>query len=239
MSTSSTPSFFDQELAARYDTRFAILNPLRDALHLLTCGVLAGLPADARVLCVGAGTGAEILALAGRFPGWRFVAVEPSTPMLALCRGKAAEAGIADRCEFHEGYLDSLPETGPFHAATSFLVSHFILDPEQRRDFFKGIASRLAPAGILVSADLSSDEIGERQQRLMEAWRSLFEYTGMGNDDLERLFASYRSDVALSFPRQIEEWMVSAGFGTPVEFFQGFLIRAWFARRANPSISLP
>lgn len=239
MPTSSPQSFFDQEQAARYDTRFAKLHPLWNALHLLTCGVLAGLPPDARLLCVGAGTGAEILALAERFPGWRFVAVEPSAPMLALCRGKVSEVGIADRCEFHEGYLDSLPETKPFHAATSFLVSHFILETAQRCDFFRGIASRLAPGGILVSADLSADEIGEKQQKLMAVWRSLFEYAGLEGGDFERLFSSYRSDVALSFPRQIEAWMVSAGFDAPVEFLQTVLIRAWFARRASPSISPP
>ncbi|WP_264488307.1 class I SAM-dependent methyltransferase [Luteolibacter arcticus] len=46
--------------------------------------------------------------MAARFPGWRFTAVEPSGAMLDHCRKKATEAGIVDRCECHEGYLDSL-----------------------------------------------------------------------------------------------------------------------------------
>ena len=97
-----------------YDERFAAIAPMRDTLHLLTRAILGDLPADARILCVGAGTGLELLDLARAFPRWRFTAVEPATPMLNRCREKAAEAGVASRCTFHEGYLDSLPPAEPF-----------------------------------------------------------------------------------------------------------------------------
>ncbi|HEY1122818.1 MAG TPA: methyltransferase domain-containing protein, partial [Haloferula sp.] len=152
-----TPSLtvFGPEQAAAYDARFAKFAPMRDALHLLAGSILATLPENARILCVGAGTGAEVLALAQRFPRWRFAAVEPSAPMLELFRLKAAAAGIADRCEFHEGYLDSLPLAEPYDAATSFLVSQFVLDVEKRRDFFRQIAERVVPGGYLLDAELA------------------------------------------------------------------------------------
>ena len=102
------PAFFDQTVADKYDQQAARLAPLRDALHLLIGVVFSGLPAQARVLCAGAGTGAELLYLAEKFPQWHFTAVEPSAPMLEVCRRRAAESGIASRCVFHEGYLDSL-----------------------------------------------------------------------------------------------------------------------------------
>src|SRR5205823_12959329 len=91
---------FDQRCASGYDQQWSRMAPLRDALHLLIGAVLSELKADARILCVGAGTGPELIDLARRFPGWRFVAVEPSAPMLDICRRKAEEHGIADRCEF-------------------------------------------------------------------------------------------------------------------------------------------
>jgi len=50
---------FDQNHAATCDQRFAKLSAMRDALHLLISAVLADLPADAGILCVGAETGAE------------------------------------------------------------------------------------------------------------------------------------------------------------------------------------
>ena len=91
---------FDQERALSYDKRFAQLAPLRDALHLLIHAVLSELPADARILCVGVGTGSELIYLAQRFPEWRFTAVEPSAPMLEVCRRRTEECGIASRCGF-------------------------------------------------------------------------------------------------------------------------------------------
>lgn len=84
---------FDLEHAATYDARFAKLQAFRDARHLVAAGVLLDLPPDARILCVGDGTGAEIPALAERFPGWHFTAVEASGAMLDACRRKAEAAG--------------------------------------------------------------------------------------------------------------------------------------------------
>ncbi|MCU0544466.1 MAG: hypothetical protein MUE44_20220 [Oscillatoriaceae cyanobacterium Prado104] len=51
---------FDRERASRYDQQFAKLAPMRDALNLSIRMVLSELPEDARILCVGVGTGCEI-----------------------------------------------------------------------------------------------------------------------------------------------------------------------------------
>lgn len=99
---------FDKQ-AASYDDQWKRLAPLNGALHLLMRAVFSELPVDAHVLCVGAGTGAELVYLASEFPHWRFTAVEPSAAMLDVCKQRAEERGFASRCLFHRGYLDSLP----------------------------------------------------------------------------------------------------------------------------------
>jgi tRNA (cmo5U34)-methyltransferase len=231
MSTES-PVAFDQAHAATYDQRFAKLAPLRDALHLLISAVLADLPAEARILCVGAGTGHELIYLALKFPQWRFTVVEPSAPMLEVCRRKANECGIALRCVFHEGYLDSLPVSPAFDAATSLLVSQFILTAEARVSFFHNIASRLRPGGYLVSADLASDTGSATYQSLLEVWIRLMRETGSPPEQLEKLRMTYGRDVSVLPLQQVSALIAAGGFETPVLFLQTCLIHAWYAQRA-------
>lgn len=118
---------FDQKYAASYDKRTGFLAPMHDALHALIRAILAELPIEARVLCVGAGTGSELIDLAAAFPQWQFTAVEPAAAMLNICRHRVEERGFTSRCTFHEGYLDSLPASDSFDAATCLLVSQFFM----------------------------------------------------------------------------------------------------------------
>jgi tRNA (cmo5U34)-methyltransferase len=225
---------FDQKCASGYDRQWQKLAPLRDALHLLMGAVLSDLRADARILCVGAGTGPEILYLARRFPGWRFVAVEPSAPMLEVCRGKAEESGIAGRCEFHEGYLEALPPGEPFDAATSLLVSQFLLDRDARTGFFREIADRLRVGGFLVNADLSSDASPAAYRGLLDDWGRMMRAADVPPEGVDRMREAYGRDVALVPPEEVGGMIAAGGFDAPIQFLQTGLIRAWYARRFAP-----
>lgn len=224
-------TFFDQSQATSYDDRFKKLAPLRDTMLMLAAAALSDLPEDARILCVGAGTGAEILFLARLFPGWSFTAVEPSGPMLEVCRSKAREEGISQRCTFHEGYLDSLSAPEKFHAATSILVSQFILDPEARRGFFAGMADRLLPGGRLLSADLCAELGTAGYERVLQSWVQLQASAGITAEQLDRVRGAYGRDVAVTAPEKLAGLISSAGFEEVTLFYQALLIHAWFARR--------
>lgn len=230
-SEASVP-FFDQAHAAEYDQRFARLGSFKEALHLLMAAVFAGLPERARVLCVGAGTGAEIMDMAQRFPGWHFTAVEPSGPMLDVFRRKAEQAGLTARCVFHEGYLDSLPPCEPFDVATSILVSQFVLDVEARTQFFREIAVRLRPGGLLASADLAADLATLDGARLLEVWFRLLAGADVPPEKLEALRAAYGRDVAVVPVARVGEIIAAGGFEAPQVFLQTGLIHAWHSRRA-------
>jgi tRNA (cmo5U34)-methyltransferase len=117
----TAPSHFGHDHARSYDAGLTKIAPVLDALAFLTSTVLSDLRSDARILCVGVGTGTELIALARVFPRWRFTAIDPSAAMLDICRSKTQEQGIGSRCEFHEGYVHSLPHTEPFDGATSIL----------------------------------------------------------------------------------------------------------------------
>ncbi|MBG13366.1 MAG: SAM-dependent methyltransferase [Alcanivorax sp.] len=230
MNDNELKALFDQ-MAPGYDKRWERTAPITECLYFLLESVFAALPEDARILCVGAGTGSEILHLASRFPGWHFTAVEPAGAMLEVCRRRASEAGITERCEFHEGYLDSLPAGAPYQAATCFLVSQFILDKTARSAFFAKIAERLVPGGVLASSDLSTQQDAAGYDDLLRVWQRATTPTDVTDEGLRRMKATYAKDVAVLPPAEVAAILRAGGFEAPRTFFQAGLIRAWFARR--------
>lgn len=227
-------AIFDQQ-AASYDTQWAKTAPIKDCMHFLLESLFADLPADARILCVGVGTGAELACLAGKNPAWRFTAVEPSGPMLDVCRRRAEKDGFASRCHFHEGYLDSLSPTDPHDAATCFLVSQFILDQQARAEFFREISRKLKPEGILASSDLASDVKSSEYEVLLLAWMNMMTASDISAEGIERMRKAYANDVGVLPPSRIASIIESGGFKPPVQFFQAGLIHAWLSKRAPSS----
>ena len=120
-------------------------------LHRMTTLLLAErVPADGRVRVLGAGGGLKLKAFAEAHAGWSFDGVDPSADMLRL----AGEAVVpfADRVRLHQGYIESAPD-GPFDAATSILVFHFI-PREQRLETLRQIRHRLKPGAPFALAHI-------------------------------------------------------------------------------------
>lgn len=232
MNQDEIKALFDQQ-AAGYDAQWAKMLPIRNCLHMLLESMFADLPADARVLCVGVGTGAELAHLAQKNPGWRFTAVEPSGAMLEVCRQLAEKQGFAARCEFHEGYLESLLANGAFDAATCFLVSQFILDQQERAAFFCEIARRLKPGGILASSDLASDVASPGYDVLLRAWMKMMAAADISPEGIDRMRKAYANDVGVLPPTRVASIIELGGFERPTQFFQAGLIHAWLSRRAT------
>jgi tRNA (cmo5U34)-methyltransferase len=221
---------FDQQ-AAGYDQQWARLAPIRESLHFLLEAVFAQLPENARILTVGVGTGAELGHLAKRFARARFVAVEPSGAMLDLCRERARQEGFFSRCEFHEGYVETLPGGEPCHAATSLLVSQFILDKQVRVDFFRAIAARMIPGGILATSDLASEVGTAQHEALVGVWMNMMAGAGIAPEALTKMREAWNRDVAMLPPAETAAIIEAGGFDVPTQFHQAGLIHAWFARR--------
>ena len=224
-------AIFDQQ-AASYDAQWAKTAPIKDCLYFLLGSLFAELPADARILCVGVGTGVELAYLAHKNPMWEFTAVEPSGPMLDVCRQRAEKEGFASRCHFHEGYLDSLSANESHDAATCFLVSQFILDQQARSDFFREISRRLKPGGILASSDLASDVESAEYEVLLRAWVNMMAASDISPEAIDRMRKAYSNDVGVLPPVRVASIIEAGGFEPPVQFFQAGLIHAWLSKRA-------
>ena len=225
----STSGFFNQEVADAYDRRNSGLKPISDSLHFLMRLVLADLPADSRVLCVGVGTGAEILSLARAFPRWAFVGVDPSAEMLAVGAHRLTEAGVMDRCDLIQGYVEDVVETG-FDAVVSLLVAHFIRR-EGRPAFYAAIADRLKPGGRFVSAEISGDLDAPEFPAMLADWKQVQTLMGATPESLAKLEDGLRDVLGVLPVMETETLWRNAGFALPVLFFQAFMIRGWHATR--------
>lgn len=219
---------FQGEHAQAYDRQAEYWQPVRDALHFTIGELLLDRPAEARVLCVGAGTGAEIAFLADRHPGWHFVAVDTSADMLEVCRTKAEAGGYADRCRFHVGPVETLADDRPFDVATAILVSQFILDRAARETFFRDIAARLRTGGDLVSVDLSTALTGDAYRDEVQFWLQIGARGGA-----DRKFEQFEAGVSVLSPEDLCGLIERAGFTPPFPIYQCLLMRGWHARRGD------
>ena len=223
---------FDRQMASSYDKGNAVFAPLRDALNFLMRRILSELPSDAQILCVGVGTGSEVVDLALAFGQWRFTLVEPAAPMLDICRQRVEDLGITSRCTFHEGYLDSLPGSDTFDAATCLFVSQFLLQPEERSNFFDRVAVRLRSQGYLINADIAYDRSASTYPEILDIWLRIMASAGMPVEMVRaRISAAYGRDVAVLPPSEVASIIAEGGFEPPVLFFQTLLMHAWYARR--------
>ncbi|SFI62307.1 class I SAM-dependent methyltransferase [Albimonas pacifica] len=223
---SSAPAF-DRSLAERYDARNRPLAPISQALHFLSGLALVGAPREARALCVGVGTGAEILALAQARPEWRFVGVDPSAEMLAVCADRLREAGLAERCTLVEGHVADAPK-GPFDVALAMLVAHFVPDAE-REGFYREIHARLVPGGRYVGAEICADLYAPEFPGMLADWEQVQRLMGAGPESLADLPRTLRDRLGVLTPERTAACLQAAGFSRPVPFFQAVLIRGFHA----------
>ena len=223
-------TFFDRNMAEHYDARNANLAIMMQSLHFQVNLILEDLPRNARILCIGAGTGAEILTLAGLHPEWHFTAADPSSPMLDKCRKRIAEAGLSDRCDLVDGYVQDVAAAPEFDAILSLMVAHFI-PREDRAPYYSNIIERLKPGGMLVSSEISFDPDAPDFPLLLKNWTQIQKLMGGSPESLEKLPYMLRNVLSIETPEVTEGFMRSAGFDLPIRFFQNFFIRAWYAAK--------
>lgn len=190
--------------------------PGYEALHEVAAAWLATvLPAEARILVVGAGDGEDLIRLAAAGPAWRLSGVEPAPGMLAVARRRIEEEGLASRVTTHEGYVSDLPAEPAYDAAVVILVSHFIPDDGQREAFFREVRRRLTSNARLICADLL--------QAPAEVATAGFAWMSLRGLSVEAL-AAVRNRLAIEFhllePARLHAILGATGFGPAVPLYQ-------------------
>src|SRR4051812_16571462 len=208
--------FSDPRLVARYADSPPRIVPGFESMQRMAALLLAErVPADGRVLVIGAGGGLELKTFAQLYPGWTFDGVDPSAAMLQLARQTLGS--LAPRVTLHQGYTANAPE-GPFDGATCLLTLHF-LPLEERRRTLAEIHRRLKPGAPVVIAHLCIAQDDERA-----VWLSRYStYAGIDPNQI----AVIDSQLTILSPEHDEAMLREAGFSRISLFYAGFTFRGW------------
>lgn len=220
---------FDEMGGVSYDQGNSLFYPVNNNLHFLNMLVLKDLPVDARILCVGVGTGADIIDLAKVNKGWRFVGIEPAGSMLKRCEDKLKTERLNDRCELVHGYLADFKSEEKFDAVLCLFVMHFVKDMEERARMYSDMSGYLKIDGRLIVTEISAEFESENYRFLLENWKSLHAHAGAPKDKLEGMSKVIEEQLAVVSPKVTEKMIESNGFAKAVCFFQSFLIKGWYA----------
>lgn len=232
----TNPTVIDHftDAAKVYDERNRQLAPIAENMHFLIRLILKHAPVRARVLCVGVGTGAEILSLSKAFPEWTFVGVDPSIGMLDVCRANLKNAGVLNRCELIQGYVHDAPLGENFDAAVSILVAHFV-KRDDRLNFYQAMFSRLRPSGTLINTEISFDLNSQEFPLMLKNWEAIQSLMGATPESIANLSQVLREMLSVVSPVETEALLKQSGVTLPVRFFQAFMISGWYGiKNAHP-----
>lgn len=233
MSLPASAAKFDPARAHEYAEQSRIALAGYDACHELAACMLASAigASDARILVAGAdGTGQEICVSAALEPGWRFTAVDPSAPMLALARSNVEAAGVGAHTTFVEDGVDTLPDAPAFDGATLIGVLHHVPGDDAKAALLRAIARRLKPGAPLVIA--GNHRRYADHPRLLDAWQQRWRMKGATPDAVRAQLAKILQGADPPASEEaVFDLLNDAGFDAPLRFFASLFWGAWVAVR--------
>lgn len=220
--------FSDPQAVARYAEGPVRQVPGFHALQRMATILLAErVPAQGRVLVLGAGGGLELKVFAEAQPGWRFVGVDPSAEMLALARQTLGE--LEARVDLHQGYIEST-SLAPFDGATCLLTLHFLPEEERLRTL-RELLLRLEPGAPLVVAHHSVAQPHADRARWLGRYAAFATASGVPAAQAGNAVTAINERLPLLSPEQDEALLRQAGFEGVELFYAGFTFRGWVGYR--------
>jgi tRNA (cmo5U34)-methyltransferase len=223
---------FDGDYGRDYDALVKRVIPAYEQIFLATVSLFEReLGHDARVLVVGSGTGAEVIAFGTANPSWSITAVDPSAEMVRTATARVAALDEATQISIRQGYVHDLPRSPPFDAATVMNVLHFLEDDGSKAALLESVSARVRPGGLVAMVDLHGDPESAEFELLMDGWVKFMEHMGLRGQAREEFLERLdRGMVYVSAAREEELWR-SAGFELDVQFYRAFLYGGWLLRR--------
>jgi tRNA (cmo5U34)-methyltransferase len=212
--------------AAAYDAAIRRFIPGYEEMIAEVVSILDdALGEGARVVDLGAGTGALAGAILDGIPRARVVLVDIDPNMLGVAATRvAAHGGRAElRCATFEDALGELGGGGEGTGAGAVVASlalHHVPELDRKRALYARIHGALAPGGVFLSADATVHEVGPEHARVYREWAAGMARAGIEAAEAEALFAQWAGEDRY-YPLAVElDLLAAAGFARPECFWK-------------------
>lgn len=226
---------FDQRKAVGaddYDETIRRFVPGYDTIFSMALALLEQQLSDAaNLLIVGGGSGTELSLFGHSSPHWQMTGVDPSAKMLRLAASKIEALGLGERAALINGYVDDLPLTPAFDAATSILVMHFLPDDGSKLSFLQAIASRLKQGAILLLVDCCGDRNSEEFGQIASAWNIYGMRAGIRAEKMAEIFSRTTQHLPYVPEQRVMELLEQAGFSQTTQFYKAFMFTGWITTK--------
>lgn len=196
--------------------------------ELVAFAVAATIPPSGKILDLGCGTGAGVLALSRVLPDARLVACDPVDSMVAAARVRCEEARAVAR--FYTGAIADVPSEAPFDAIVCTLVLQFVPAPE-RGAFLRAILNSLRPGGVLVMTALAKAAAPDEDALWGRIRRHYAATHGVPSSALAAREAETRGKVQPLSSTELAKELAGAGFQQVVPLYQLLSVHTTFATR--------
>ena len=216
----------------QYDDMVSKFVPGYEAIFQLALAhlqvALASNPAT--LLIAGAGSGKELITFGQAVPDWMLTGVDPSAHMLALARQKIARYNLTERVTLHQGFIEELPATTQFDAATCILVMHFLPDDGAKLALLSNIAARLKVGAPFMLVDI----FGGRSfvKELEPIWIRHGEQMGLTLEAMQKLGKAQDEFYPILEERTLELFK-QVGFENPRRFYTALFYGGWIVTKAR------
>lgn len=173
----------------------------------------AKIPADARIVDLGGGTGSLAESILERFPEASIVVRDIDPEMLAVAARRLARfAGRVD-LDFHS-FAEPLPRA---HAVLSAFALHHVPNLQQKTDVYRRIFQALQSPAVFLNADAVS---GSFWPLLRDQWAAFMEVQGFTREQAYRNLESWAAEDTYFSAYDELCAMADAGFERPECFWR-------------------
>ena len=159
-------------------------------------------------------------------PEWRFMAVDPSQPMLDAARQQLEANHLLDRTTLHLGTLEDLAADASYDAATLIGVLHHLEGDDAKARMLRSIRAHLKPGAPLIVA--GNHYAYASQPLLLAAWGQRWRQHGATPDEVKaKLGKILQGADPPHSEAAVQKLLHDAGFGDATRFFSSLFWGAW------------